>query len=124
MAYLFVGAGGFTGACLRYLLTRLLSAALPDFPYGTLLSNIIAALAVGFILGWERQTAALPVNAKLFLTTGIMGGLSTFSTFSLETVTMLEKGRFLMAGGNILLNVALSLLFALVGMTAARIVLR
>ncbi len=110
------------GACSRYLLSSALSAALPHFPYGTLLSNALAGFLIGFIIGIERQTTALPANVRLFLTTGLLGGLSTFSAFSLETVTMIEKGSYGLAGANVLLNVGLSLLFVFAGLALARLV--
>jgi CrcB protein len=122
MAIIFVGLGGFVGACARYLLCGALAAALPHFPYGTLLSNIIAGFLIGFIIGLERQAPTLSVHAKLFLTTGLMGGLSTFSAFSMETVSMIEKGTYALAGANILLNVGLGLLCAFAGLMAARLV--
>lgn len=122
MTIIFVGLGGFLGSCARYLLSKTLAVAAPHFPYGTLLSNILAGLIIGFIIGWERQNTALPANTKLFLTTGLMGGLSTFSAFSLETVAMLEKGTYALAGANVLLNVGLSLLCVFVGLMLARLV--
>ncbi len=122
MAIIFVGLGGFIGACARYLLCSLLTTALPHFPYGTLLSNIIAGFLIGFIIGLERQAPSLSEHAKLFLTTGLMGGLSTFSTFSMETITLVEKGSYGLAGANILLNVGLSLLCAFGGLMVARLV--
>jgi len=122
MAIIFVGLGGFVGACARYLLTSVLTAALPHFPYGTLLSNVIAGFLIGFIIGLERQAPSLSEHAKLFLTTGLMGGLSTFSAFSLETVAMIEKGSYALAGANILLNVGLGLLCAFAGLMLAKLV--
>lgn len=119
---LFVGLGGFLGACARYLLTRMLHAALPLFPFGTLISNALAGLAIGFIIGIERSSASLSENAKLFLTTGLLGGLSTFSSFSMETIGMLEKGTYALAGANVLLNVGLSLLCVFAGLALARLI--
>lgn len=120
MAFLFVGIGGFAGACTRYIITKAFTHAAPNFPFGTLASNIIAALAIGFIIGAERQAGALPANTKLFLTTGLLGGLSTFSTFSLETVNLFENGRYLASAGNILLNVGISILFVIAGISLAK----
>ncbi|MPM68319.1 putative fluoride ion transporter CrcB [bioreactor metagenome] len=120
MNFLSVGAGGFLGACLRYFLSRRLSP-LADFPYGTLLSNVIAAFLIGLIIGLERRSALDP-TAKLFLTTGLLGGLSTFSTFSLETVSYLETGHYLLAVSNVGLNVGLCLLFVFAGLALIRLV--
>lgn len=117
--FLSVGIGASLGACLRYILSR----AMPDnFPYGTLASNIIASLLIGFIIGIERNIGALPEHVKLMLITGFLGGLSTFSTFSIETVTMLEAQNYLRAGVNILLNVGLCLLCVVIGLGVARLI--
>ena len=62
MAIVFTGLGGFLGSCARYLLSKALAAAAPHFPCGTLLSNLIAGLLIGFIIGVERQSAALPAG--------------------------------------------------------------
>jgi CrcB protein len=115
-----VGLGGFLGACARYTITKTLSALMPRFPFGTLLSNVLAGFLIGFIIGTERHAAALPDRAKLFLTTGLLGGLSTFSTFSIETVSMLEGGRYAFAGANTVLNVGLSIICVFAGISAAK----
>ena len=94
---------------------------MPRFPFGTLLSNVLAGFLIGFIIGAERHSAALPDRTKLFLTTGLLGGLSTFSTFSMETVNMLESGRYASAGANAALNVGLSLICVFAGISAAKI---
>jgi fluoride exporter len=121
MRLLAVGFGGFLGSLGRYLITRLLERFEFAFPLGTLLSNVAAALLIGLIIGFERQMPSLMPAKKLFLTTGLLGGLSTFSTFSLETVTLLEAGKTLHALGNVGLNVGLSLMFVFVGFTLARL---
>jgi len=115
-----VGMGGFIGSCLRFALTRWLSK-FTYLPFGTLASNVIAALVIGLIIGIERQSSLLPVNQKLFMTVGFLGGLSTFSAFSLETVILLERGSYYHAAGNILLNVCLCLFFVLVGLQLAKL---
>jgi CrcB protein len=66
----------------------------------------------------------LPERAKLFLTAGLSGGLSTFSTFSFETIAMMEQGNYFHAIGNILLNICLSIIFVLVGLRVAKIFIK
>ena len=121
ISVLAVGLGGLLGSCGRYLITRVLERFEYAFPLSTLLSNVVAALLIGFIIGIERQLPSLSPTKKLFLTTGLLGGLSTFSTFSLETVGYLETGQYLYAAGNIALNVGLSLVFVFIGFYLAKL---
>jgi CrcB protein len=114
-----VGIGGFIGACVRYLITK--ATTVFEFPFGTLLSNVLAGFCIGLIIGIERNSSALPGSAKLFLTTGLLGGLSTFSTFSLETVRFLETGRHVTAIINVGVNVGLSLLCVFAGLAVAKL---
>jgi len=120
---LVIGMGGFIGSCTRYVISQLV-AHIPSFPFGTLLSNVIAALVIGFIIGLERQTTLFSEPTKLFLTVGLLGGLSTFSAFSMETVTMLERGRYVHATGNVLLNVGLCVLLVFAGLGLAKLTVR
>jgi CrcB protein len=117
-----VGAGGFIGACARFGITKLLGLTKPAFPFATLVSNVIAGVAIGFIIGHEQAMGGMNEKWKLFLTTGLLGGLSTFSAFSLETVTLFGDGKYRLAAINILLNLILSLLGVLTGMWLARAV--
>ncbi|GHU49087.1 putative fluoride ion transporter CrcB [Clostridia bacterium] len=122
LGFFAVGAGGFIGSCLRFAITKLFSRTHFTFPFATLFSNVIAGLAVGIIIGFENSAGNLPSKLKLFLTTGLLGGLSTFSTFSLETVDLFGERKYLWAAGNILLNLLLSLLGVVLGMYAARLI--
>ena len=119
--FVVVGIGGFIGSCMRYLVTRLTRSLMLTFPLGTLLSNVTAGLLIGFFIGIEQNIFQLPPKTKLFLTTGFLGGLSTFSSFSLETVQFFQEGRFAMAAGNISLNLFLSLAGVVIGMSASKL---
>lgn len=116
-----VGIGGFIGSCLRYAITKWSGTFLVSFPLGTLLSNAIAGFFIGFIIGFEQQSVRISNNAKLFLVTGMLGGLSTFSTFSLETIDLFKSGKYLLFVGNIALNLGLSLLGVISGLILAKI---
>ncbi len=123
MAFIFVGLGAFFGACVRYGITRL-SAALFDtmFPLGTLISNVLAGILIGFILRASQTKWHLSRNNELFLTTGLLGGLSTFSAFSMETVTLFRSGQTFHAVGSIALNVGLSIGGVVIGIWLADLV--
>lgn len=100
-AILLVGTGGALGAVVRYGVGLLLKSA-SGFPWATLSVNIVGSLFMGLVMGWlGRQTgvsgATEPV--RLFLAVGLLGGFTTFSAFSMELVTLLEKRDMLAAGG-------------------------
>lgn len=113
---LYVGAGGFLGCCLRYLVTlyapKLFGTALP---FGTLLVNVIGGFFIGLIMEISLDSDTISQNLRLFLTTGLLGGLTTFSTFSYESLSYFSQGRYLPGGANIVLNVGLSLLGVFLG---------
>ena len=120
---IYVGIGGFIGASLRYIISinspKLFGTQLP---YGTLLVNILGGLLIGFIMELSLMTDFISPNLRLFLTTGIMGGLTTFSTFSYETITLLSGGMYILGTLNTCLNLFLSLGGVLVGKLLSHII--
>jgi crcB protein len=113
---LYVGLGGFIGASLRYLISDHSAKIFgTQFAYGTLIVNVIGGLLIGFILELSILTDVVSPGLKLFLTTGIMGGLTTFSTFSFETIAYFSAGSYILAGLNISLNLLLSFGGVIVG---------
>lgn len=90
-----VGAGAFFGAILRWALGLFLTPLFPTVPLGTLSANLLGGLLMGVALGIFAQYDALPPAARLFFTTGFLGGLTTFSTFSAETVTLLLSRQYM-----------------------------
>ena len=88
---LLIGIGGAAGAILRYLLGMLPLSG--DFPLATFLTNLLGAIAIGLVIGVSERFPQLPRELVLFLKTGFCGGFTTFSTFSLETLTLLEGGQ-------------------------------
>ena len=104
-----VGIGGFIGAVSRYLMGLIIIKD-TTFPFMTMMINIIGAFVIGLVVALASKYN-LESRWILFLKTGVCGGFTTFSTFSLESMNLLSDGKFLMAGGYILLSVSLCLLF-------------
>ncbi|MGQ8363717.1 fluoride efflux transporter CrcB [Glaciecola sp. 1036] len=106
--YLAVAFGGAIGACLRLFIQQSFTNMLgKGFPFGTLAVNVIGSFIIGLVYALIQQQAIENPVLKSFLTVGILGALTTFSTFSLETLVMLQDGDLLKAGLNILLNLCL-----------------
>ncbi|NCB50407.1 MAG: fluoride efflux transporter CrcB [Clostridia bacterium] len=91
LACLFVGAGGFLGSVLRYLI-GLIPTPEGGFPYLTLVINVLGSMVIGIIAGLASRAGVLDDNLGLFLKVGFCGGFTTFSTFALETHSFLAKG--------------------------------
>lgn len=105
----FLGAG--LGGVLRYWSSNFVYKFLPTtFPYGTLFVNIVGSFLLGIIMYYLDTNQLMSQQTKIFLTVGFCGGLTTFSTFSFETINYMKEREFLLAGSNILLNVLLTLL--------------
>jgi len=110
MAYLIVFLGAGIGGSLRHFVNvAAMRLGLPTYG-GTLLINVSGSIVIGLIAGTFALRGHLPRHVLLFLTTGIMGGYTTFSTFSLETVLLAERGELATAAGYVALSVALSVL--------------
>lgn len=116
-----VGLGGALGCCCRYGISRAFSACSLTFPAATLAANVLAGFLIGLFTGME-QTWGMDARLKLFLTTGLLGGLSTFSTFSLETVRLWQDGSYLTAGVSVALNLALCFAGVAAGMACVRLI--
>lgn len=89
-----VGCGAFLGAVLRYVLALWLNPLFPTLPLGTLGANLLGGLLMGLAMGVFSQFDALSPAARLFFTTGFLGGLTTFSTLSAETVTLMLRQQY------------------------------
>jgi fluoride exporter len=108
-------AGGMVGAPARYLVDRAIQARRDTvFPWGTLAVNLAGSLVLGFLLGAQRDLGLSPAVFAL-LGTGLCGGLTTFSTFSYETLRLLEDGAVSEAGLNVIGSVAAAVLLAWLG---------
>jgi CrcB protein len=122
MNMLFIAVGGALGSVVRYLMQSLIGRyAGSSFPYGTMIVNIAGSFAMGLLIGWIGRT--IPEHAKeihLFVAVGILGGFTTFSTFSLEAINLMEEGRWLAMGMYIASSVVISLLGLLTGLRLMR----
>ena len=119
-AFLSVFAGAGFGACLRYVLSLALNPLFPPVPMGTLASNLVGAYLAGAIATFFYLRMGFPDAYRLFLITGFLGGLTTFSSFSLEMVALLNSGRVLLALGAGVAHLAGSLALTMLGAWTAR----
>lgn len=111
--------GGGIGSALRWGISQRLNTLFPLLPPGTLLANILAGLIIGFATAYFNRYAPFSPTVKLMITTGLCGGLSTFSTFSEEVFTHLQNKEYVWAGAEITLHVLFSVLAVYVGFLIA-----
>ncbi|PLX80791.1 MAG: fluoride efflux transporter CrcB [Desulfuromonas sp.] len=118
---LYIGIFGAFGCISRYLVSGWVYNWLGrSLPFGTMAVNILGSLLLGFLMEWGLRSSLMSPEIRMGIATGFMGGFTTFSTFSYETVRLLEEGSLFQAGANILLNVFICLAGALVGIYLAR----
>lgn len=117
---LLVAGGGAAGALSRYWMTQWTQELMGhDFPYGTLLVNVLGCLLAGLVYGVLDRSSGLGHAAQALLIIGFMGAFTTFSAFSLATLQLMERGAYLLAVSNVLLSVTLSLLACGLGLWVA-----
>lgn len=121
MGFIIVFIGGGIGAALRHgfnlAFARLLGTA---FPYATLFENVTGSIVMGLLIALFAFRSGVPQHWQLFLTTGILGGYTTFSTFSLDVAVLYERGEVGMAALYVLLSVGLSIAGLFAGMSLVR----
>ncbi len=118
---LLVGLGGAVGSVLRYLVALWAPKALGTaFPYATLIVNVVGSFLITVIMYAALQTTWLSANARLLLATGVMGGLTTYSTFNYETMKYLQEGAWRVAFTNIAATLFGCLAAGFLGLVCAR----
>lgn len=118
---LLVGIGSFIGGVCRYYSQRIITAFLPSpLPYGTLVVNVVGCLLIGLIYGLADRGNLLTPEWRLFLATGFCGGFTTFSTFSYESLNLIQDGELLYLS----LYVALSILLGFAATYAGILVIK
>lgn len=117
-AVLAISAGAALGALSRWGLALAFNAMFPTLPPGTLAANVIGGYLIGVAVAFFSQQPQLPPEVRLFVVTGFLGGLTTFSTFSAEVMSLIQQGRLGWALGAIAIHVSGSLLATFAGMAS------
>ncbi len=117
-----VGIGAATGAWLRWGLGLLLNPLFPTLPMGTLAANLAGGYLMGIAMGILTHYTSLPAEARLLVTTGFLGGLTTFSTFSAEAVTLLSRAQYGWAATHIFSHLLGSLAMTMLGIFTVNLI--
>jgi len=120
LSLLAIALGGALGACLRWGLGLWLNPLHATMPLGTLTANLVGGYGIGLVLGWFATQPALPIEWRLFVITGLLGGLTTFSTFSAEVVHLLSRAQFGWALATMALHVGGSFTMTALGLLTIR----
>lgn len=120
LGFLAVGSGACVGAWMRWWLGQRLNALVPALPLGTLAANLLGGFAIGVAIALFDRNAALPPEARLLVVTGLLGGLTTFSTFSAELTSLLARADLAWATVLLGAHVGGSVLLTALGMLTVR----
>lgn len=121
MEVLVVAIGGAIGSAARYLTSGWAAARFGvDFPYGTLMVNVIGCFIIGVFMTLATERLIISPYWRLFIAVGFLGGLTTFSSFSYETIRLLQEAGMLRAFYNVGLNILIGFTATLLGIGAAR----
>lgn len=115
-----IGIGAALGAWLRWGLGLWLNPSLPELPLGTLSANLVGGYLIGLAIAFFLQHPGITPEWRLFIITGFLGGLTTFSTFSAETVTLLLRGQYMWGAGIIAAHLGGSLLMTVMGIQTVK----
>lgn len=117
-----IAAGASLGAWLRWILGMKLNALFPTIPPGTVVANMVGGYIIGLAIAFLAASPTLSPEWRLLIITGFCGGLTTFSTFSAETVALIQEGRLLWALGSISLHVLGSLAMTAAGLLSYQMI--
>jgi fluoride exporter len=117
-----VGLGAAGGAWLRWWLGLLLNPLFPTVPMGTLAANLVGGYLMGIAMGIFSHYASMPTEARLLITTGFLGGLTTFSTFSAEAVTLLSRQQYGWAAAHVSSHLLGSLAMTVLGILTINLI--
>ncbi|MDY7571375.1 fluoride efflux transporter CrcB [Pseudomonas sp. CCC4.1] len=117
-----IAVGASLGAWLRWLLGMKLNALFPTIPPGTVVANMVGGYIIGLAIAFLAASPTLSPEWRLLIVTGFCGGLTTFSTFSAETVALIQEGRLVWAFGSISLHVAGSLAMTAAGLLSYQMI--
>ena len=120
MTWLAVGCGAAFSAWLRWGLGLWLNGVVSQLPLGTLVANLCGGYLIGISMAFFANATALSAEWRLFVITGFLGGLTTFSTFSAEAMTLLQRGEYAWAIGHSALHLFGSILFCIAGFATYR----
>lgn len=123
MSIVLVAVGGGIGAVTRYLVSTWAAARFgSDFPYGTLIVNMVGCFIIGAFMSLVTERVIVNPYWRLFVSVGFLGGLTTFSSFSYETLRLLEEADFVQAFSNVGLNILIGFLATWLGIGAAKLI--
>ncbi|SCB10799.1 fluoride efflux transporter CrcB [Rhizobium hainanense] len=125
MLYLVVFLGAGLGGAFRLGINELAARLLGiEFPFGTLIINVLGAFIMGLLTEYFTFRGGMSQEVRLFLTTGVLGGFTTFSTFALESVTLWERGQWMPSVAYVALSVSLSIGALIAGLAIVRLIIQ
>ena len=122
MTLLLVGAGGFVGSVMRYLVGVWVQSVSGNswIPYGTLTVNVVGCFLIGLIVGLTETRQSLGEGTRTLVVVGLLGGFTTFSAFGYETIAMVREGHVVAAAANVGLQIALGLTAVWIGFSLSQ----